>query len=75
MRIYGLSAYQVGSISDDVPCSGGALWTFFDPPHGPTSQARKSMFIFFTPVGEAPYPDQRKEDWGCGFAGRRLFSS
>ena len=52
---------------------------WFGHPSGPTNQAgvtlpRKSVFVFFTPVDEAPYTHQLRRLWGCGFADRRLSS-
>ena len=73
-----LSAYQVGSTSDDVSCSGGAVWSLFDHPLGATNTGftwgRKSVFVFFTPVGETLYPGQQKMLWECTLPGRHLFS-
>ena len=54
-----------------------ALWKLFDHPLEPPNQTgvtlvRKSVFVFFTPAREAPYPPAQRELWRCGLAGRRL---
>ena len=58
------------------------MWVRFERPlaQEPTDQngvtwVPKSVFVFFTPSGEALYAPAQRELWRCSFAVRRLISS
>ena len=51
------------------------LYNSVPPNEVPDAQPRgvhKSVFVFFTPVGEAPFSERQWETWRCGLAGRLL---